>query len=94
MLHAFVRSSPVAQGRMSLAWRDQCWTVATMAVTAVLLNWVTTGDHLVKTLGERYWPVAGVDLFLLASAAVMALAASVLVMAFTLTWRPHSRRLR
>ena len=46
-----------------------------MAVLAVLLNWVTTGDHLIKTLGERYWPVAGVDLFLLASAALAVLAA-------------------
>ena len=37
---------------------------------AVLLNWLTTGDHLIKTLGDLYWPVAGVDLFLLASAAL------------------------
>lgn len=75
MLHAFVRSAPMAQGRISLAWRDQCWAVATMAVTAVLLNSVPTGDNLVKTLGERYWPVAGVDPFLLASAAAAMLAA-------------------
>lgn len=70
MLHAFARSAPVAQGRMNPAWREQCWAVAAMAVTAVLLNWLTTGDHLVKTLGDLYWPVAGVDLFLLASAAL------------------------
>ncbi|XJC72961.1 hypothetical protein ACHFCA_18740 [Delftia tsuruhatensis] len=42
--------------------------MAAMAVTAVLLNWLTTGDHLLKTLGAGYWPVAGVDLFMLASA--------------------------
>jgi hypothetical protein len=35
----------------------------------VLLNWVTTGDHLLRTVGT-YWPVAGVDLVLLAAAAV------------------------
>ena len=75
MVHAFVRSAPVAQGRINSAWREQCWAVSGMAVLAVLLNWVTTGDHLIKTLGERYWPVAGVDLFLLASAALAVLAA-------------------
>ncbi len=70
MAHAFARSAPVAQGRMNPAWREQCWAVAAMAVIAVLLNWLTTGDHLVKTLGDLYWPVVGVDLFLLASAAL------------------------
>lgn len=70
MAHAFLRSGPVAQGRPNPAWREQCWAVAGMAVTAVLLNWLTTGDHLFKTLGEGYWPVAGVDLFMLVSAAL------------------------
>ena len=38
---------------------------------AVLLNWLTTGDHLLKTmLLEPYWAVAGVDLSLLACALV------------------------
>ena len=59
---------PVARGLPNPAWREQCWAVAAMAVTAVLLNWLTTGDHLFKTLGAGYWPVAGVDLFMLASA--------------------------
>lgn len=68
MVHAFVRSAPVARGLPNPAWREQCWAVAGMAVTAVLLNWLTTGDHLFKTLGAGYWPVAGVDLFMLASA--------------------------
>ncbi len=68
MAHAFVRSAPVARGLPNPAWREQCWAVAAMAVTAVLLNWLTTGDHLFKTLGAGYWPVAGVDLFMLASA--------------------------
>ena len=43
-----------------------------MAVATVLLNWVTTGDHLLKTLGAGYWPVAGVDLFILAGGALAA----------------------
>ncbi|CAB5711967.1 Uncharacterized iron-regulated membrane protein [Delftia tsuruhatensis] len=70
MAHAFLRSGPVARGLPNPAWREQCWAVAAMAVTAVLLNWLTTGDHLLKTLGAGYWPVAGVDLFMLASAAL------------------------
>ncbi|WP_200176407.1 hypothetical protein [Ectothiorhodospira shaposhnikovii] len=32
----------------------------------MLLNWATTGDHLLKTaLTDRYWAVAGVDVSLL-----------------------------
>lgn len=75
LLHAMVRSAPVAQARTNPAWREQCWVVAIMAVTAVLLNWVTTGDHLLNTLREGYWPVAGVDLFLLTGAVIAALTA-------------------
>jgi hypothetical protein len=75
MAHAFLRSGPVAQGLPNPAWREQCWAVAAMAVAAVLLNWLTTGDHLFKTLGAGYWPVAGVDLFMLASAALAVLVA-------------------
>lgn len=75
MAHAFVRSAPVARGLVNPAWREQCWAVASMAVAAVGLNWVTTGDHLLKTLGDGYWPVAGVDLFMLAGALVAGLTA-------------------
>ncbi|WP_399678592.1 PepSY-associated TM helix domain-containing protein [Xenophilus sp.] len=76
MAHAFARSAPVAQGRPNPAWREQCWAVAAIAVAAVLLNWLTTGDHLARTVFiDTYWPVAGVDLFLLASAALAAGAA-------------------
>ncbi|MET0335736.1 MAG: PepSY-associated TM helix domain-containing protein [Rhizobacter sp.] len=75
MGHAFWRTAAVAQGKVAPAWREQCWAVAVMAVAAVVLNWVTTGDHLVKTLSETYWPVAGTDLFLLVSASIAVLAA-------------------
>lgn len=75
MAHAFLRSAPVAQGRINPAWREQCQAVAALAVLAVGLNWTSTGDHLLKTMGEGYWPVAGVDLFLLASAVLAVVAA-------------------
>ncbi len=75
MAHAFWRSAPVASGQPNPAWREQCWAVAAMAVLAVGLNWITTGDHLLKTVGEAYWPVAGVDLSLLVCAALAAVAA-------------------
>lgn len=58
------------------AWREQCGSVAFLAALAVLLNWVTTGDHLVRSLSHRYlWPIAGVDMLLLLCA-VIALAAA------------------
>jgi uncharacterized iron-regulated membrane protein len=73
--HGIWRTSGVAQARMAPAWAEQCWAVAAMAVAAVLLNWMTTGDHLLRTVGAGYWPVAGVDLFMLASAVIALMAA-------------------
>ena len=62
LLHALVRSAPVAQARMNPAWREQCWGIAVLAVAAV-------GDHLFKTMfADPYWAVAGVDLSLLVTA--------------------------
>ena len=76
MAHAFLRSAPVAQARINPAWREQCWMIAVLAVAAVLLNWITTGDNLIKTVFlETYWPVAGVDLSLLAAAGLSVVAA-------------------
>ncbi len=76
LLHALVRSAPVAQARMNPAWREQCQMLAGLALAAVALNAVTTGDHLLKTVFvDTYWPVAGVDLSLLATAVIAAWAA-------------------
>jgi uncharacterized iron-regulated membrane protein len=75
LLHAGIRSRPVAAGGASPAWRDQCWAAAGLAVAAVVANWFTTGDHLLTTLSEGYWPVAGVDLVQLAGAGAAAWAA-------------------
>lgn len=79
LAHAFWRSALTAPTRMNPAWRAQCLAIAGLAVAAVLLNWATTGDHLIKTLFTApYWPVAGVDLSLLATALLAALAARTL----------------
>ncbi len=74
-VHAGWRSAPVRMARLSPAWREQCWVVAALACAAVALNWLTTGDHLLKTLAARYWPVAGFDLALLVTATLALLAA-------------------
>lgn len=60
------------------AWREQCWAIAGLAVGAVALNAATTGDHLIRTIAEGYWPVAGMDLMLLATAGIAARTATVL----------------
>jgi len=74
-VHAAWRSAPVQQAKLSPAWREQCWAIVALAISAVLLNWITTGDHLIATLSAGYWPVAGVDLTILAGGAVAAVAA-------------------
>lgn len=57
--------------RPHAAWAEQCRAIAALAVLAVILNWVTTGDHLLRSLFvPRLWPVAGVDAGLLALAFV------------------------
>ena len=62
--------------RPAHAWLDQCRAVACLAVAAVLLNWLTTGDHLGRSLLlPQLWPIAGMDLLLLLGAALAALAA-------------------
>ena len=75
LVHAAWRSAPVQQARMSPAWREQCWAIVVLALSAVLLNWITTGDHLIATVSAGYWPVAGVDLTILFGGAVALLAA-------------------
>jgi len=74
-LHAYWRTAAVAAGRLAPAWREQCLAIAALAVAAPLLNWITTGDHLLRTIAAGYWPVAGADLFMLASAVLALLAA-------------------
>ena len=67
-IHAVVRSRPVASARSNPAWAAQCRLISVLSFIAVLANWLTTGDHLIKTLiTDTYWAVAGVDLSLIAS---------------------------
>ncbi|MFZ5781183.1 MAG: PepSY-associated TM helix domain-containing protein [Pseudomonadota bacterium] len=62
--------------RPGRAWAEQCWMLAACALAAVMLNWITTGDHLARSLSHVYlWPIAGMDLLLLAGSALAALAA-------------------
>jgi len=75
LLHAAWRSAPVALGLPNPAWREQAWAISALAIAAAVLNWATTGDHLLRTLASGYWPVAGVDLALLAVSAIAGLVA-------------------
>ena len=56
------------------AWQEQCIAIALLAIAAVILNWVTTGDALWRSLSQQtLWPVAGMDLALLWGAVVAGL---------------------
>ncbi|MBV5271317.1 MAG: hypothetical protein JZU55_17165 [Afipia sp.] len=57
-------------------WRERNLAIASLAVLAVVLNTITTGDHLRRSLTRRHlWPVAGMDLMLLAGAIIAVLGA-------------------
>jgi uncharacterized iron-regulated membrane protein len=68
-VHGFLRTRPVLEGRDSPAWAEQCLAIGVLAPAAMLLNWATTGDHLLASVARGYWPVAGIDLALLATGA-------------------------
>ncbi len=83
--HAFWRTRIECESLVAPAWREQCFAVAVLALLAPVLNWMTTGDHLLATIGTGYWPVAGVDVALLivgTMAAVVALRLRSRVQAF------------
>jgi uncharacterized iron-regulated membrane protein len=61
--------------RSRRAWAEQCWIAAAGALLAVALNAITTGDHLVRTLAEGRWAVAGMDITLICSALAAAVTA-------------------
>jgi uncharacterized iron-regulated membrane protein len=73
--HGAWRTAAVGLGRIAPAWREQCWAIVVLALAAVALNGIVTGDHLIATLGRGYWPVAAFDLALLVAAGIAAFAA-------------------
>lgn len=64
-----------AAGQAGAAWGQQAWAIAGLAVAAVTLNAMTTGDHLLRTLAQGQWGVAGMDLLLLVTAGLALVAA-------------------
>lgn len=64
-----------AVARQKYAWEDHAWLIAMLCVTAVVLNWVTTGDHLLATAKSGLWSIFSMDLTLLVCALVSAGAA-------------------
>ncbi len=76
LLHALARCASHRSLGHLLAWREQCVAVGLLAALAVLSNAVITGDHLVRTLWQGYWPVAGMDLCLLVAAVLAMVAAA------------------
>jgi uncharacterized iron-regulated membrane protein len=65
LIHAALRPGQAA-------WREQCWAIAALACAAVLLNWISTGDHPGAMLAAGIWSVAGVDLMLICTSAIAA----------------------
>ena len=61
--------------REKAAWADQALVIAVFSLLAVLLNWITTGDHPAAAAGRGLWSVAGMDLVLIAAGAAALTAA-------------------
>lgn len=75
LAHAAWRKANPAAEPARRAWQEQCWAIAALAVLCVLLNALTTGDHLPRSLAQGQWAIAGMDGVLLATAALTALCA-------------------
>jgi len=57
------------------AWGQQCWAIAAVGVTAVVLNAATTPHIIPTALASGHWPVAIMDVVLLAGAGLAVWAA-------------------
>ncbi|MDQ1829140.1 PepSY-associated TM helix domain-containing protein [Massilia scottii] len=76
LVHALARAwQPRFRAELGTAWREQAWASAVLALLAVVLNGVLTGDHLLRSVSQGNMAVAATDLVLLASAALAAVAA-------------------
>jgi uncharacterized iron-regulated membrane protein len=78
LVHALVRGAPVERAQVSPAWREQSWVFAALAFSAVVANWIGTDDWLWMTVAAGNWPVAGLDLALIAAGAIALVAARLL----------------
>ena len=56
--------------RTKRGWIEQCYATAAAALLAVLLNAITTGDHMLRTLMQGNWPVFGMDSMMLAGGTI------------------------
>jgi len=75
-LHPVARAfHPRSRTDLRIAWREQAWAGAGLAMLAAALNAIVTDDHLLTALGQGKLAVAGTDLMLLATA-VLAVAAA------------------
>ena len=61
--------------RGRVAWREQAWAVVALSLLAVLLNAVTTPHHLLASVSQGLWAVAGMDFVLLAASGLAWMAA-------------------
>ena len=62
--------------RPGRAWCEQAGAIAALALTAVALNWMTTGHHFGRSLAQPHLQaIAGMDLLLLGGAGLAAVAA-------------------
>lgn len=57
------------------AWGEHAALISLLAALAMALNGMMTGDHLLRTLQEGDWALAGVDLVLLLAAVIGAVSA-------------------
>ena len=62
---AWIVSTLHACLRGKAAWHEQSFAIGVLALIAVGLNWLTTGDHLITSMTSGLWAVAGVDLMLI-----------------------------
>lgn len=57
------------------AWREQAYLIALLGLFLPILNWITTGDHLFRTISSGVWAVACTDLVLISIAIVAVIVA-------------------
>ena len=67
LLHAFLRHKTSILG-----WAEQCLLVALLGASAVCANAFSTGDHILRSLADGHYAVAGMDILLILSSAIAA----------------------